>query len=272
MRILDLPRRILGKTVSKGSIFSMISSYAAGKILARSRDKWEKARVQSEQALLEQISTYDIAKGAGKLIRGWILFNQPDLTVKQAEKQLQKLLKEMDQDDNLPEEQARSRFLISKTLFYLEGFKLSHCQYEAYQKAALALLHKNPAHKKLTRGDLFKGKVFLPEDLIATTHRILLMLDDGELAAYIHKIISRPQLRDDADYMAQLIALTLQAEDKALEAAINSWFAEYCEFKLEQLNQHEAMVSTSISTATGGLPATVGMDLLNRAGRILFKK
>lgn len=277
MRILNFPRiildrTILGKTASKGSFFSIIGTYAASKILARSRKKWEKARLDSEQALLEQISSYDIAKGAGKLIRGFLLFNQPDLTVKQAEKRLQKLLREMDQDDNLPEEQARSRFLVSKALFYIEGFKLSHCRYEAYQKAALALLHKNPARKKVTRGDVFEGKVFLPEDLIASTHRVLLMLDQGALSAYIHQVMNRPQLRDDADYMAQLIAMTLQTEGKTLETVINNWFAEYCDFKLEQLNQHETLVSTSMSAATGGLPAMMGMDLLSRAGRILFKK
>lgn len=273
MRILDLSGNILGKSVSKGSIFSMVGSFAARKILARSRKKWETARQKNEQALLDQISPYDTAKGAGKLLRDWLLFDQPDLSVKQTEKRLQKLLREMDQDDHLPEEQARSRFLVSKTLFCLEGFKLSHCRYEAYQKEALSLLRKNPAHQKLTRGEVFEGKAFLPEDLIATTHRMLLMLDEkGRLDHYLRHVLAHPSLRNDADYMAQLIALTLQAEPAQLEAAMNSWFDAYCDFKLDQVNQREAMVNTSITTATGGLPAMLGMDVLNRVGKILFKK
>ena len=195
MRIPGLPRRFWGKS----SLFSAVSTVVASNILSHSRKKWEKARSDQEQTLLDQISTYDIAKGAGKLIRGWLRFQDADITTEQAEKKLRKLLKAMDQDDNLPEEKARSRFLASKTLFYLEGFKLSHCRYETYQKEALALLRKNPAHKNLTRGNLFEGKGFLPEDLIATTHRILLTLDDGTLATYIHDTISRPHLQDDAD-------------------------------------------------------------------------
>ena len=71
--------------------------------------------------------------------------------------------------------------------------------------------------------------------------------------------------------MSQLIALTIEAEDQTLEAAINGWFANYCEFKLAQLDQHETLLHTSISTATGGLPAMLGMDILRRAGQTLFK-
>ena len=74
MRITDLPGRILGKTVSKGSLFSMVGSYAASKFLSRTRKKWEDAREKRIDTLLDEISSYDIGKGAGKLIKGWLNF------------------------------------------------------------------------------------------------------------------------------------------------------------------------------------------------------
>jgi hypothetical protein len=272
MRILNLSRTLFGKSLSKGSIFSVLGIIIAGKLLENSRKKWEVAQEKNEDALLAQISAYDMGKGAGKLIKGWLLFNQPGLTVHQAEAQLKTLLKSMDREDHLPHDQARSRFLVSKTLFYMEGFKLSHCHYESYQKAAWELCRKNPAHQKLTRNGAFHGEPFLPEDLIATTHRALLVMDNGKLAQYIQQVVSSPKLRDDADYMAYLIALTLKAEQDKLDEAINSWFTTYCVFKIDQSHQREAMVSTSIATVTGGLPATLGMDLLGRAGKLLFNQ
>ncbi len=272
MRMMDLPGKILGKTVSKGSLFSILGSYATSQWMVRSRKRWEDAREKRIDALLDEISAYDIGKGAGKLIKGWLSFSCPEASLTDIEKKLKKLLGEMDQEDNLPEEKARSRFLISKALFYVEGFKLSHCRYEVYQKAAWEFLRKNPAHKKLTRNDVFQGKAFLPEDLIATTHRILLTLDDGLLIDFIHRAATKTPLRDEADYMANLIALTLQADKSALGATIDAWFATYCDFKIDQSHQREAVVNTSITTATGGLPMSVGMELVSRAGKALFPK
>ncbi|WP_373531968.1 hypothetical protein [Vampirovibrio sp.] len=272
MRILELSQSLFGKTLSKGSIFSVLGIMVASKLLENSRKKWEVAREKSEETLLAQMSAYDMGKGAGKLMKGWLLFNQPDLTVQQAEAKLQTLLKAMDREDHLPDEQARSRFLVSKTLFFIEGFKLSRCQYEQYQKAAWELSRKNPARQKLTRNDTFHGKPFLPEDLIAITHRALLIMDNGKLARYIHQVINKPTLKDDADHMAYLIALTLNAEPNTLGAAINTWFASYCDFKIDQSHQREAMVNTSITTVTGGLPASIGMDLLGKAGKRWFNQ
>lgn len=270
MGILDFPRNLLGKSLSKGSLFSMVGTYAAGKLMARSREKWEVARRSSQETLLDEISAYDIGKGAGKLIKGWLRFSQAKLTPALAEKRLAALLKEMDAVDSLPEEQARSRFIVAKTLFSVEGFRLSQCRYEAYQKAAWERLRKNPAYKTLTRNDVFQGKPFQPEDLIATTHRMLLMLDDGLLDDYIHRVVSSPTQRDTADYMARLIAVTLEAESDGLGQAIQDWFETYCDFKIDQSHQREAMLNTSINTATGGLPATIGLDILNRAGKALL--
>jgi len=274
MGILDLPKTLLGKAISKGAIFSAVGGYAADRIMERSRKRWQTAKNQSFESLLEQITAYDIGRGAGKLLAGWLEFSQSDNSLDAQEIQLQQLLQIMDPDDTLVEDLARSRFIVSKALFRLEGFKLSHCRYETYQNSALALLQKNPKYKKLTRNDLFKGTPFPPEDLIATTHRMLLTLEDGDgrLTEYIQTAVLPAKLRDDTDYMARLIAMTLGAEEEALATAMAEWFEAYCDFKITQTHERQSMINTSITTATGGLPASLGMDLLGRVGKAVFSK
>jgi hypothetical protein len=272
MGLLGFSGKQLKKTLSAGSLFSTLSTAIAQRVLSRSRQKWEQARAESEQALLSQISPYEAGRGAGKLLKGWLRFKHPRLSLPQAEGELLPLLTAMDAEDHLPQEQALSRFIVSKALFSIEGFKLTHCRYESYQQAALERLRKNPEQRQLTRHDVFQGSVFLPEEIIAATHRMLLMLDDGRMGHYLGSALQKFPLRDDADYMAQLIAVTFQAEGDALGVAINDWFQRYCDFKIEESHQQELWVNTSVNAVTGGLPAQVGWDLLGRAGKHWFGK
>ncbi len=272
MGILGFSGKQLKKTLSKGNLFSTISTAIAQRVLSQSRKKWEQARAESEQALLSQVSAYETGKGAGKLLKGWLRYLHPKLTLQQAEGQLLSLLAAMDAEDHLPQEQALSRFLVSKTLFSLEGFKFSQCRYESYQQAALERLRKNPDQRKLTRRDVFQGSMFLPEDIIATTHRMLMILDNGHLPKYLATVLETGPLKDDADYMARLIAMTFQADSDTLGTAINTWFQSYCDFKIDESHQQEMWVNTSVNAVTGGLPAQVGWDLLGRAGKQLFRK
>jgi hypothetical protein len=265
MGILNLPKRLLGRAFSKGAIFSMVSGYAASKIMERNRKRWEEAKQQQLEALLDQITAYDICRGAGKLLAGWLEFAPKTFSLERAELALQQLLARMDEDDHLPEEKACSRLLASKALFRLEGFKLGRCRYESYQKAALGFIRKNPKYRMLTRDELFHGKPFAPEDLIATTHRMLLMLDDGRLVGYLDGLFAKREPRDDTDYMAMLIADTLTAREEDLGTVMCQWFDAYCDFKIDQTHEHEAIINTSITTATGGLPMELGMGLLGRA-------
>lgn len=272
MGILDLPKSLLGKAISRGAIFSAVGGFAAEHLMERSRKRWQTAKNQSFETLLDQITAYDISRGAGKLLAGWLEFSQPDAGLDAQEIRIQQLLQAMDPDDHLPEELARSRFLVSKTLFRLEGFKLSHCRYETYQNSAMALLRKNPRYKKLTRNEMFKGTPFPPEDLIATTHRMLLMLDDGQLATYINTKALPSKLRDDIDYMARLIAVTLGTTGESLGTAMAEWLESYCDFKIAQTHERQSIINTSINTATGGLPASIGMDILGRVSKAVFNK
>jgi hypothetical protein len=265
MGILNLPKRLLGKAFSKGTIFSMVSGYAASKIMERNRKRWEAAKQQQVEALLDQITAYDICRGAGKLVAGWLEFEKPNYSLDRAELAVQQLLARMDEDDHLPEEKACSRLLVSKALFRLEGFKLGRCRYESYQKASLGFIRKNPKYRMLTRDELFHGKPFAPEDLIATTHRMLLMLDDGRLATYLDGLFAKREPRDDTDYMAMLIANTLTAREEDLSEVMSQWFDAYCDFKIDQTHEHEAIINTSLTTATGGLPMEIGMGLLGKA-------
>lgn len=272
MGILGWPVGMLKGMVSKGSIMTSVGGFVTGKVMERSRKRWEETKANKVDSLLEDISAYEIGRGAGLLIADWLEYSMRKFSLDLAEKRLQTLLTTMDKEDDLPEDRARSRFVISKALFRLEGFKLSHCRYEAYQGEALALLRKNPRYRSISRNELFRGAPFVPEELIATTHRMLLMLDDGHLAGYIHGAVHRQDLKTEADYMAYLISLTLEFQGDALAPAIADWFEKYCDFKIAQTHERESMINTSLNAATGGLPATVGMDLLGRLARKAMKK
>jgi hypothetical protein len=272
MGISGWPTGMLKGLVSKGSIMNSVGGFVTGKLMARFRQQWEQTKASNVEALLQEITPYEIGRGAGLLIADWLTYSMRSLDLPLAEKHLQTLLALMDKKDHLPEERARSRFVISKVLFRLEGFKLSRCRYETYQSEAWALLRKNPRYRAITRNDLFRGTPFVPEELIATTHRMLLELDNGHLADYIQAVVQRQDLKTDADYMAYLIAITLKFQDEALPKAINDWFELYCDFKIAQTHQRESLINTSLSAATGGLPAAVGMDLLGRLANSVVKK
>lgn len=263
---------LLKGMVSKGSVMTSVGGFVAGKVMSRSRKRWEETKAKAADSLLDEITPYELGRGAGLLMADYLEYTSRNFSLPIAEKSLQKLLAQMDKEDDLPEERARSRYIVSKALFRLEGFKLTRCRYEVYQTEAVALLRKNPAFRKISRNEVFRGAPFVPEELIATTHRMLLLLDKGQLSAYIHSVVQRQDLQTDTDYMAYLIALTLHFEGEALSNAIVEWFEQYCDFKITESHQREAMINTSLSAATGGLPATVGMDLLSRFARNAFKK
>jgi len=263
---------VLKGMISRGSIMTSVGGLVTSQWLSRSRKRWEQTKAQNVEALLDEITAYELGRGAGLLIADWLEYSSRTFSLPMAEKNLQKLLSVMDKDDDLPEDRARSRYIVSKALFRLEGFKLTQCRYEQYQTEALALLRKNPRFKKLTRNDVFRGMPFVPEELIATTHRMLLVLDKGQLDDYIQAVVQRQDLKTDADYMAYLIALTLHYQDEALSGAINHWFEQYCDFKIAQTHEREAMINTSLSAATGGLPATIGMDVLGRLAKKALKR
>ena len=272
MGILGWPKNMLKGLVSTGSMMTSVGGFVTGRVMERSRRRWEQTKATSADALLAQITAYEIGRGSGLLLAEWLEYRLNPFSLVLAEKHLQSLLTNMDKADALPEDRARSRFVISKVLFRLEGFKLTQCRYEAYQTEAVALLRKNPRFRSLSRNELFRGTPFVPEELIATTHRMLLELDDGHLADYIQAVVQRQDLKTDADYMAYLIAITLKYQDDALPEAISDWFEQYCDFKIAQTHHRESMINTSLSAATGGLPGTVGMDLLGRLAKMVVKK
>lgn len=273
MGLFGIPAAILGTVLTRNVILGTAGGLAAKVLMTRKRRPWEKAKNNNE-AVLDQITTYEMSRGAGKLLTGWLQFENADATAEIADKRFRKLLAAMDKEDGAPEDRARNRFVISKVLFYMEGFHLAKGFYEDYQQQARYLVSKNPKWRDISRQDVFKGKPFEPESIIGATHRILLLLSDGQPWNYLADVVEQGILRDDTDYFARLIALTLPAgkeSDAQLADAICQWVEEYCQFKIGQANQQEAMLNTGIAAATGGLPALTGMDILNRVARGVFK-
>ena len=279
---------MLKKLFSKGSIVAAVGGFAANHLMKNKRQRWEKAQSDSVDAILDQITAYDIARGAGRLLTGWLRHRDPELSVAAADKRFRKLLQEMDKADASSEERALSRFVLSKVLFVMEGFHLKQGYYEDYQQQARYLIRRNPKWRNISRQAIFKGEPFEPESIIGTTHRLLLLLSDGNPPfSYLSEFLEQADLRDDADYFCRLIALTVLLNertpelavgesDEQLSAAILNWFEEYRDFKLSQTGRQEAMLNTGIAAATGGLPTMAGMDLAGRllrgAGRAIFKR
>lgn len=275
VNIQDLSKSMLGKALSRGSLLSAIGGFATGKMMASARSHWEAAKLQGHEdtdALLDQMTLYDIAGGAGKLLEAWLRYTMKDFSLEKADARLRTLIETMDEDDILPEEKAHSRFIVSKALFRMEGLSLmSSCRYEGYQREALLLLRKNPGFKRLGRNEVFRGEPFKVEDVIATTHRMLLMLDNGQLKVYMQQHVQSAPLKSQTDYMALLIAITVITESQKLSTAIGHWFKLYCDFKIQQNHRREALIQTSLSTVAGGLPASIGMDLFSRLSQKFFQ-
>jgi len=272
MSLLDWPKKMLGGAFSKGSVIATVGGAAAGAVMKRKRKQWEKFRGESLDEVLDCITPYDIARGAGKLLSGWLRFSLPTIDTGMAEKHLRALLAEMDREDANPEDRARSRYILSKAMFYLEGFRLKACRYEALQRESRDYLRKNPVRRNITRREVFLGLPFEAEALIGVSHRILLMLSEGKPKAYLSDVLENGDLRDDADYMARLIAMTYGAPDgETLERLFYIWFEEYRTFKIEQTHRQEAMINTTLSTATGGLPGLLGTNLLGRGLKTLVR-
>lgn len=249
-----------------------VGGFAAGRLMQQKRKRWETATKDSVDEMLDSITTYDICRGAGKLLAGWLEYETPEITPAEAEARLRKLIAEMDKVDETHFDRARSRLIASKALFYLEGFRLKNCRYESLQTDVRDLLRRNPQRKDLSRRDVFLGKPFEPELLIGTTHRMLVMMSGKKLGDYLARLAERGQLRDEGDYMALLIVLTFRADDEDLDSVIESWFEAYRDFKLDQTHRQEAWIQTSINAATGGLPGALGMDLLKRIGKKWLEK
>jgi hypothetical protein len=270
MSLLQLPKILLKSKFTKMSLLGTVGGMISRRFFVQKRNRWEKISPDRIETVLEAITAYDIARGAGKLIQGWLEFNTPKITVEQSEKQLKRLLKEMDAEDGNPYEQAKSRLLISKALFYIEGLRWKSCRYEAYQKEVLTLLHKTPVWKTLTRQDIFQAKPFAPEELIGATHRILLTLGVEQLAEYISVVLEKNKLKTELDYMTRLLALTFGIQEfKLFEEVMLQWLADYRDFKLKQVKQQEQWVDTSLSVLSGEAPTKLGLGLL---GKVLKKQ
>lgn len=265
MGLLQFPKALLKKKLAKMSILATVGGMISRRVFIQKRDRWEKISPDHLESVLDAITAYDMARGAGKLIHGWLRFQQPKLTLEQTEAPLKQMLANMDQTDDSPYERARNRMLVSKVVFYAEGFQWKSCRYERYQQEALTLLKQVPLWKSMNREQVFQAQPFTPEEIIGTTHRMLLMLGGEQLEDYIAGFLKKNRLQTDLDYMTSLLALTLNMpESKQFEKIMLQWLKDYRSFKLNQVNQQEKWVDMSLSAISGEAPAKLGFGLLNR--------
>lgn len=264
------PKNLLKGSFSKGSVFAALGSLAARAVMRRNRKRWE-----SMEPVVDQLNAYDIGRGGGKLLQGWLQLKYPAFDVKRHAAHLATLIKSADAVDPTVIDQARNRFIASKALFYMEGFSLKGCQYESFQAEARKLLKKTRQWHNISRHDVFVGRPFEPESLIGATHRMLLLTlesnaDARALRHYLQDVVENGDTRDAVDYMQRLIAVTfeVQGEERFLEV-IRAWFEEYRSFEIHRHDRSENLLNTSITTVTGGLPAMLGMRAITHVGKRL---
>lgn len=251
-----------------------MGGFVATELIKRERQKWG-----TMEAAFENINAYNLGRGAGHLLGEWLERVSPGQSAEQAMERLGQVVSQMDGQDSHPADRARSRFLASKALFYLEGFKLSRCHYEDFQQQARELLRQLPSGGRISRQDIFLGKPFEPEYIIGTVHRMLMLLSEGDeerLERFLAEVKARPA-RDVLDYFRQLIARTFgMADPDRLKAEIVDWFESYREYEICRTHSRERMVSQSIegigAVVSGGLPALAGKEVLNRLVQGLVRK
>ncbi len=265
------PKNLLKNSLSRGSVFAALGSAAARVMMQRNRKRWE-----SMEPLVEQLNSYDMGRGGGKLIQGWLQLKYPAFDVARHAELIDTILKEADTADDSLVDKARNRFLASKALFYMEGFSLRGCRYETLQDAARRLLKHTRQWRDISRRDVFTGKPFEPESLIGATHRFLVLTlesnaDARALRSYLEDVARNGDTRDAVDYMQRLVAVTfgVQEEDAFIEH-VRQWFEEYRAFEIARSHQQENIIHTSLTTVTGGLPAMLGWKALGHVGNRLM--
>lgn len=265
------PKNLLKNSLSRGSVFAALGSAAARVVMQRNRKRWE-----SMEPLVEQLNSYDMGRGGGKLIRGWLQLKYPAFDTARHAELLGNILKEADAADDSIADKARNRFLASKALFYMEGFSLKGCRYEAFQASARKLLKQTRQWRDISRREIFTGKPFEPESLIGATHRFLVLTlesnaDARALRNYLADVVENGDTRDAVDYMQRLIAVTFGVQDEdAFIELVRHWFEEYRAHEIARTHQHESLISTSITTVTGGLPAMLGWKAVGHVGNRLL--
>lgn len=270
MGLLQLSKKILlNRKLPQTLIITGVGGFISRRFFIQARAKWEKITSENLEMVLDFITPYDVARGAGKLLQGWLLFNHPKMSLAEAEKHLKILLSEMDQKDETLQERARSRLLVSKALFYLEGFRVKSCCYEKYQREARELLRKLPQWKTIENKTVFQAIPFNAEELIGTTHRMLLILSNEKLPDYIAHILSAQQPQSDLEYMVRLIALTFGVQDEQnFGAFMLQWLQDYRDFKLQQSQKQEQQMNQVLSIINGDFPKRMAFGLFKK---LLFR-
>jgi hypothetical protein len=264
MGLLSVFKTLLRKKLSTASMIASVGGMVRRRFFREKRNHWQKMDADQLETVLDILTAYDMARGAGKLITGLLRFSLPRQTLSDLDRQLRQTLEEMDQKDDSLYDRARSRLIASKAMFYAEGLQWKSCRYEWYQQEALDLLQQIPAWKTLGRTQIFQAQPFAPEEIIGTTHRMLLMLGNHQTEDFISAFLKQKRINSDPDYMARLLALTLNVQEpKQFEQVMLQWLKDYRDFKLSQVSRQERWVDMSMSVISGKMPARFGFSLLN---------
>lgn len=270
----NLPAAVLSTVTSRKSMVLALAGYATEYLFKRRRKELEEM-----EAGFDSLEPYELGRGGAQVMAAWLAERNPDHTARQHAASVKRALKKLDEESATTLEMAMARFLASKIMLVVEGFRPENPDdpnphYEIFQHQAREILRVFPQHKNVYRQDVFLGKPFSGESLLIFAQRMWSALiprtADTEFDAFVFRY--RGQLADliesgeadTTDYLAQLMILTrMQNGPDQLTGALDEWFSRYQSFRLGQLKKREKLVYAGLGLAGGGWCRQVGGKIWN---------
>lgn len=222
---------------------------------------------------LNSLSSKKMGDGAGQLLCMWLQWSHPNHALAKQVSILNQGIAKLDNLSIMPKEKAISRFLGSKILLNLQGYRGTPLYYEKYQSEAKDVLNTLSSSKRYYRKDVFTGSVFKAEDVFVTAQRLLKILvpetDQTLFQSFLDHFFDTFKLTTSEDYFTFLIALTHQQNNEAqFQDDLNEWFRAYKEFEQEKLNKTQHRISQGLTFFSGYQTQEWGLQalghLLNR--------
>jgi hypothetical protein len=271
------PGSVLQAVTSRKSFALALAGTVADHLFNRRRRELE-----AMDAGFDHLDPYELGRGAARIMALWMSERHPEHTARQHAATLDRALKKLDADASTLE-RAMARFLASKIMLNLEGYRSQtlskdtarqQAYYEVYQNYVREILRVFPQYRQLYRQDIFLGKPFSAESLLIFSQRMLSALvphaAEPDFNAFLFRIRGQLANRIDSnkadvvDYLAQLIVLTRPEDAPAyLGEAMDAWFEHYQSFRLNKLNRQEKLLYAGFALVGGDWTRQLGGKLWN---------
>lgn len=212
--------------------------------------------IDSLEGNLNALPTQKMGHGAGQIISMWLQWSHPNHSLAKQVSILNQAIAKLDNQSIMPKEKAMTRFLASKVMLNLQGYRGTPLYYETYQNESKKIINTMSVKKRCYRKDIFTGKVFQTESVFVCAQRMLKALvpeSDTELfKAFMDHFFNTFKLVTSEDYFTFLIALTHQQNDEGrFQEDLLEWFTAYKEFEQEKLDKTQTRISQGLTLFSG---------------------